>query len=101
MTAMEQAQIDIRKTADAVSAAARSMVTGAKESTDAVNDASRKMRDSTEKLGTAMQKFSGIFGDSDFAKKAEAADSLVTSLERLAVLQEKGILEKLMRAMQP
>ena len=99
MTTLEKAQIDMAVTATATMASSKAMADSANEATRVVTEASRKMRDSTEKLGTAMQKFTGIFGSSDFAKKAEAAESLVTSLERLAVLEEKGILAKLMKAM--
>lgn len=99
MTTLEKAGIDMAIVASATMKSSKAMAESANEATKVVTEASRKMRDSTEKLGTAMQKFTGIFGSSDFAKKAEAAESLVTSLERLAVLEEKGILAKLMKAM--
>lgn len=99
MTTLENSQLSMALAATATSASAKAIAVSANEATAVVTEASRKMRDSTEKLGTAMQKFAGIFGSSDFAKKAEAAESLVTSLERLAVLEEKGILAKLMKAM--
>ena len=40
-----------------------------------------------------------IAGRGDFAETVRLTESLVESLERLAVLEEKGLLDKVMRAM--
>lgn len=101
MTALEQAQADMANTTDAISVTSRKMVQAAESANSALTDASRKMRDGTDKLGAAMLKFTGIFGSSDFANQAAAAASLAESLERLAALEERGMLTKVLAALSP
>jgi len=99
MTALEQAQKDIEGTSHAVGAASRNMVIGAEAATQQLTEASRKMRDATDKLSTQMQKFNAIFTSAHFADQSKAAQSLADAMERLSVLQEKGLLADVMTAL--
>ena len=99
MTTTNETVKDINAVADAISLATRAMVDAAKESNKQMTDVSGKMRDNAEKLGTAIQKFSKIANDSNFANTAKVAESLVDSLERLAELERTGVLDRVMKAM--
>lgn len=46
-----------------------------------------------------MQKFNNIFASAKFSEQAQAATSLADALERLAKLEERGLLEKVMTAL--
>lgn len=70
----------------------------AREQSEALTDVSRKLRDNAEKLGAAIEKFSRVAGSANFGDSAKQAESLVSSLERLAVLQQSGMLDKVMAA---
>ena len=99
MTALEQAQKDIEGTSTAISATSRQMVHNAETATSQLTESSRKMRDATDKLTTQMQKFNSIFTNAHFAEQSKAAQSLADAMERLAVLQEKGLLANVMDAL--
>lgn len=99
MTTLEKAKTDIEITADAVSAAAKKMVLASNDATESMNDSSRKMREAVDKLGAQMQKFNNIFASAKFSEQAQAATSLADALERLAKLEERGLLEKVMTAL--
>jgi methyl-accepting chemotaxis protein len=77
----------------------RAMVDQAKVTSKQLNELSGKMRDGAEKLNSAIEKFNKVVGDTNFAETAKHAESLVNSLERLAVLEASGTLEKVMKAM--
>jgi hypothetical protein len=74
-------------------------VEAAKVQTKELTDVSGKLRDNAEKLGAAIEKFSKIAGNTNFAESAKQAASLVDSLERLAELQRTGLLDKVMAAL--
>lgn len=99
MSQLAEASKTIHETADAVSAATRKMVNEAATSSASLTDASRKMRDATDKLTAQMQKFHVAFSNSKFDEQAKAAQSLADALERLAKLEEKGMLTKVMAAL--
>lgn len=90
---------NIDNTTDAILKSSRNMVDAARDANKQMADASGKMRDSSEKLGSAIDKMLKIAGRSDFAEVVKLTESFVTSLERLAVLDERGLLEKVMKAM--
>ena len=64
-----------------------------------VADVTGKFRHGTESLGAAIDKMAKIAARADFEKTVALAESLVQSLERLAVLEEKGVLDKVIKAM--
>jgi len=99
MTTTAETVKEINAVADAISVATRAMVDAAKESNKQMTDVSGKMRDNAEKLGVAIQKFSKIANDNNFANTAKVAESLVDSLERLAELERTGVLDRVMKAM--
>ncbi len=99
MSQLNEAQKTIELTTDAVAASARKMVEEAKAASDKLTDSSRKMRDATDKLNAQMQKFHSIFSGAKFDEQAKSAQSLADALERLAVLEEKGLLSKIMQSM--
>ena len=76
------------------------MVNAAREANKQMSDVTGKFRDGTEKLSFAIDKLMKVAGRGDFEKTVELTESLVSSLERLAVLEEKGLLDKVMKAMQ-
>ena len=67
-------------------------------SLDMINS-SRKMREATEKLTVQMQKFHTIFNNAKFDEQAKAAASLADSMERLATLEQRGLLSKVIQAL--
>jgi ABC-type transporter Mla subunit MlaD len=100
MSALEQAKTETDEMTEAIIRARRAMVDHATEAQVQLTEASRKMRDGTEKLGAAIQKFSNICGTTDFVEKAKAAESLANSLERLAHLDQNGMLGRVIEALQ-
>lgn len=62
-------------------------------------DVTGKFRSGTEHLGVAIDKMMKVVGRGDYEKTVQLTRTLVDSLERLAVLEEKGLLDKVMRAM--
>lgn len=92
-------QQNINETRDAIMAASRAMVEAAKESNKQIQDVTGKMRDGSEKLGIAIDKMMKIAGRADFAETVKLTQSFVESMERLAALDERGLLEKVVKAM--
>jgi hypothetical protein len=99
MEALEQAKQTSTELTEAISSQMRQMVDAASVGSKAMMEVSAKLRDSAEKMGTAMNKFSAIANNTKFAETAKQAESLVNSLERLADLQKSGLLDKVMAAM--
>ena len=89
----------INENADAILAAGRKLVDTARDANKNMADVTGKFRDGTEKLGNAIDKLMKVAGRGDFAETVKMTESLVDSLERLAILEEKGLLDKVMRAM--
>lgn len=99
MEALEQTRKTAAELTESISAQTRKMVDEAAAGAKAMAEVSAKLRDSAEKMGTAMTKFAAIANNTKFAESAKQAESLVTSLERLAELQRSGLLDKVMAAM--
>lgn len=99
MQELDSTQKKFEESADAISASIKKMVSAAEVAHKQLHESSAKMRDGTDKLGAAMTKFSTITNNSKFAETAKIASSLVESLERLAVLQRTGMLDKVLQAM--
>lgn len=99
MSQLAEAQKTIESTTDAVSASARKMVDEARNASSELTESSRKMREATDKLNSQMQKFHSIFSGAKFDEQAKAAQSLADALERLARLEEKGLLSKVMASL--
>lgn len=99
MSQLAETRKDIECTTDAVTASARKMVNEAENASASMTDASRKMREATDKLNAQMQKFHATFASVKFDEQAKAAQSLADALERLAKLEEKGMLSKVIAAL--
>ena len=99
MTAIKAAIEDSQAMTEALLKNTNAMVDQAKETNKRLNDLSGKMRDGAEKLNSAIEKFNKVAGNTNFAETAKHAESLVSSLERLAVLEASGTLDKVMKAM--
>lgn len=99
MALLDNIAKQIEEMADAVSVQSNALVNAASIGTKQMMEVSAKLRDSAEKMGTAMTKFSNIANNAKFAETAKQAESLVNSLERLADLQKSGLLDKVMAAM--
>lgn len=99
METITHQQKSIEQTREAIMAACRAMVESAKESTKQINDVTGKMRDGSEKLGAAIDKMMKIAGRQDFAETVRLTQSFVESMERLAALEDRGMLEKVVKAM--
>lgn len=101
MSELESKAEAIDKTTEAIMSASRRMVETARDSSKQLADSTGKMRATTEHLGVAIDKLMKVAGRPDFATTVTLTESLVASLERLAVLEEKGLLDKVMKAMRP
>ena len=99
MTSLKTAVEDTEAMTEALLKHANSMVEQAKETNKKLNDLSGKMRDGADKLNSAIEKFNKVTNNTNFAETAKHAESLVNSLERLAVLEASGTLDKVMKAM--
>ena len=99
MTALEQAKKDTEEMAEAIRKATASMVDAADIGAKQLAHTSGKLRDSTEKLHTAITKFAATAATRNFAEAADKALVLVDALERLAKLQESGSLDKVITAL--
>ena len=75
------------------------MVEAANEANKQMASVTGKFRSGTEHLGVAIDKLMKVAGRPDYEQTVKLTDSLVDSLERLAVLEEKGLLDKVMSAM--
>lgn len=89
----------IEQNAEALSTAANKLVDTAKQANKQMSDVTGKFRDGTEKLSIAIDKLMKVAGRGDFAETVRLTESLVDSLERLAELEEKGILDRVMTSM--
>ncbi len=96
MSALEKTKADADALTDALIKSTTALVEQAKESNKHLNDVNGKMRDGAEKLGLAIERFNKVAGNTNFAETAKQAESLVNSLERLAVLEASGVLDKVM-----
>ena len=99
MEALEQTKKLINENTEAIQVSSTKLVEAAQESNKKLADVSGKMRDGADKLGAALDKFMKIAGRGDFAETVKLTESLVSSLERLAALEERGLLDKVMKAM--
>lgn len=99
MDSLELTRDQINANAEAISDASHKLVDIAKGANKQMTEVAGKFRDGTERLGVAIDKLMKVAGRGDFAETVRLTESLVTSLERLAVLEEKGVLDKVMRAM--
>jgi methyl-accepting chemotaxis protein len=99
MTALKTAVEDAQAMTEALLKNTNTMVEQARETNKRLNDLSGKMRDGADKLNSAIEKFNKVTGNTNFAETAKQAESLVNSLERLAVLEASGTLDKVMKAM--
>lgn len=99
METLERTKVQIEENTDAIEASAGKLVQTATEANKKMADVTGKFRDGTERLGNAIDKLMKIAGRGDFAETVKLTESLVDSLERLAALEEKGLLDKVMKAM--
>jgi soluble cytochrome b562 len=100
MSKLDQVQDQIKDTTDAIQKASHTLVETARDANKSMTDVSGKMRDGADKLAFAIDKMMKVTGRGDFAHVVALTESLVDSLERLAELEQKGLLEKVMQAMQ-
>ena len=89
----------IEENTEAIFASGRKLVETAKDANKQMAEVTGKFRDGTERLSNAIDKLMKVAERGDFAETVRLTESLVESLERLAVLEEKGMLDKVMRAM--
>ena len=89
----------IEENTEAIFASGRKLVETAKDANKQMAEVTGKFRDGTERLSNAIDKLMKVAERGDFAETVRLTESLVESLERLAVLEEKGLLDKVMRAM--
>lgn len=100
MSTIENAVESLGKAKQSIMDASRNFQESAKTAAKGALDASGKLRDGSEKLGSALDKLMKVSGRADFAETVKLTGQLVESLERLAALEEKGLLDKVMKAMQ-
>ena len=101
MDALENTKQQLDDNTTAIQAAGRRLVDAAKDANKQMSDVTGKFRAGTEHLGVAIDKMMKVAGRGDYEKTVQLTCTLVESLERLAVLEEKGLLDKVMRAMRP
>jgi soluble cytochrome b562 len=99
MDTLERTKQQFEENTEAVSASARKLVEVAVESNKQIAGVTGKFREGTERLGVAIDKLTKVAGRGDFAQLVKQTESLVDSLERLAALEEKGLLDKVIKAM--
>lgn len=92
MSEIKDKPAELDQVADAISRSARSMQNAATESLTLINAVSAKTRDSTDKLTVAIDKFMKVATRPDFQQKLDSIESMVGALERLAKLEERGLL---------
>ncbi len=100
MSQIENAIESLDKAKQSLEGASRSFQESARVAAKGALDASGKIRDGSEKLGVALDKLMKVAGRADFSETVKLTGQLVESLERLAALEEKGLLDKVMKAMQ-
>ena len=101
MEALTTTQKTIEDNTAAIQASARRLVESATDANKQMANVTGKVRAGTENLGAAIDKLMKVAGRGDFEKTVALTESLVESLERLAALEEKGLLDKVMKAMRP
>jgi len=101
MSHLESTKQQINENTDAILTSVHKLVDSAKDANKQMSDVTGKFRDGTEKLGSAIDKLMKVAGRVDYAETVRLTESLVSSLERLAALEEKGVLDKVMKAMRP
>jgi hypothetical protein len=99
MDTLDLTKRQIEENTEAILSSGRKLVDTAKDANKQMTDVTGKFRDGTERLGNAIDKLMKVAGRNDFAETVKLTGELVDSLERLAVLEEKGLLDKVMRAM--
>jgi hypothetical protein len=99
MSTLEQSRQELQQSTEAIRVASHALVEACNKANNDMVESGRKMRDNTEKVGVAMQKFSNIATSANLSKIADDAARLAESLERLVVLEESGQLRKLIAAM--
>jgi len=99
MATMETMKETVEQNSAATREAIKSLVEDAREGTKALNDVTGKMRDGVERMGVALQKLGKVVGNSDLRQTVELTSSLVDALERLSILEEKGLLSKVIASM--
>ena len=99
METLDRTKQQIEENTEAILSSGRKLVDAAKDANKQMADVTGKFRDGTERLGNAIDKLMKVAGRGDFAETVKLTESLVDSLERLAALEEKGLLDKVMRAM--
>lgn len=99
MEQLEKTKQQLDDNTQAIVESGRKLVEAAREANKGMADVSGKFRDGANKLGVAIDGMMKVAGRSDFAEAVRLTESFVASMERLAALEEKGILEKVMRAM--
>jgi hypothetical protein len=100
MSNLETAKQHVEEMSEAMSKATRNMVHTADAATKELAAVSGRLRDATDKLGSAIVKFNAATANKSFAESADRATKLVEAMERLAVLQERGVLDKVIKALQ-
>ena len=99
MTTLDQNRKELEESTEAIRQASIQLVAICKQANDGMVESGRKMRDNTEKVGVALQKFAQISNSSNLSKIADDAARLADSMERLASLEATGQLQKLIAAM--
>lgn len=99
METLEKTEKQINDNAVAIRKAGMTLVDTAKDANKQMLEVNSKFREGTDKLSTAIDRLTKIVGQKDYAKTVELTVTLVDSLERLAALEEKGILDKVIKAM--
>lgn len=99
MQSLEQTKQTIDDNTDAIRNSSKHLVEAAVDANKQMQHVSGKFREGTEKLGVAIDKFMKIASRGDFAETVKLTESFVDSMERLAILEEKGLLDKVMKAM--
>ncbi len=99
MTELAKAKQQIDESTEAILASGHRLVDVAKDANKKMADVTGRFRDGTERLGSAIDKLMKIAGRADYAETVKLTESLVDSLERLASLEERGLLDKVMKAM--
>jgi len=99
MTDIAEAKVKIDEGTAAIQKSSHALVESARDANKQMSEVTGKFRDGTEKLSVAIDKLMKVAERGDFAETVKLTVTLVDSLERLAVLEEKGLLDKVMKAM--
>ena len=99
MNTLPTLEDQISNSATAVNSAIVKLSDAADTAKDKLHGVSGKLRDGAEKLSVAIDKVMTVSGRKDYAEVVRLTESLVNSLERLAELEQKGLLDKVIRAM--